>query len=592
MPGGYDQDQHDLQRESETLIRLGMLIRKRRAPEDRRSVEEILASAADSAEKVRWIEEIDRASARSNDEESEARRHYIGTPTDDLPEAPARARHPPRVKAPLSKQGYLGFLLRERARILQFGTTTRTILPGYFPPSVRLSPDVAAFFIGFLRPTARDIHATLSQLMGNAWMYLSRHDYNLLVLVLDLCTTIERLPVTAESYEARRAPKTLRAVEERLLALRYEHDAVPRVFEAIETLRSWNRRAIENLSALPGLVKRVISRTPDNPSLIDALLAVNMVGFRRYLTEQDVTLSELGRLVETRVFDCSDETRRQIDEFIERLVSQLDGLARERKDILRVRAFLERDERGEVDLSATRELVESSQSSWKAARDNPAVLAEATFRPLAALIAALVAEPVTLSGVGTTPLFRDRPFVGEVDRLNHTATAIEALVFQLPSLPHDRFVAIVDKRETATRYEAELLMHVQAYLDAVGAIRTRLQELLARAVEIDRGFEPLDLHRATSERAPVPLDAVVESGPSLVRSRPLRTALGRVVRLAYELAFYFGDRQIRRVLKREHQVERDMDHMLETIERVANPEQAHEIVQRFRRDLPGSGTPR
>lgn len=582
MPGGSDHEQDELQRESETLIRLGMLIRKRRSAEDRRAVEEILATTAENAEKVRRIEEVDRASTRAQDGDRDARRHYIGTPQNEQQDAPAHARRPPRVKAPLSRQGYVRFLLRDRARILQFGTTTRTILPGRFPPSVRLSPDVPAFFVGFLRPTARDIHATLSQLMGNAWMHLSRHDYNLLVLVLDLCNAIERLPVTTESYDARRASRTLRAVEERLLALRYEHDAVARILEAIETLRAWNRRAIENLSVLPDLVNRVISRAPDNPSLIDALLAVNMVDARRYLTEQDVTLSGLGRLVETRVFDCPEETQRQIDEFIERLVSQLDALAQERRDILRVRAFLERDQRGEVDLSATRELVESSQTDWRAARDNPAVLAEATFRPLATVVAALVSQPLTLSGVGTTPLFRDRPFDGELDRLQHTATAVEALVFQLPSLPHDRFVAIVDRRETATRYEAELLMHVQTYLDVITTIRSRLQELLAHAVEGGTDFEPLDLHRATTEHVPLPLDAVVERGPALVQSRPLRAALSRVVRLGYELAFFFGDRRIRRVLKREHQVDRDINHMLETIERVARPEQAREIVQRFR----------
>lgn len=581
MAGRHDQERQDLERESETLIRLAMLIRKRRPAEDRHAVEEIVATSADNAEKVRRIEEIDRASARSYDEEADARRHYIGTPATDPQDTPTRARRPPRVKAPLSKLGYLRFLFRDRARILQFGTTTRTILPTHFPPSVRLSPDVPAFFIGFLRPTARDIHATLSQLMGNAWMYLPRRDYNLLVLVLDLCTTIERLPVSTESFQPPRASKTLCAVEERLLALRYEQDAVARILEAIETLRAWNRRAIENLSVLPDLVKRVVSRTADHPSLIDALLAVNMVAYRSYLTEEEVTLTGLGRLVETRVFDCSEETRRQISEFVERLISQLDMLAAERQEILRVRAFLKREKTGKVDLSATRDLVQASQTTWEEARDNPAVLAEATFRSVADLIAALVAEPLTLAGSATAPLFRDHPFDGEVDRLRHTATAVEALVFQLPSLAHDRFIAIVDKRETATRYEADFLMHVQAFLDALSTVRTRLQSLLAHAVPGDHNIEPLDLHRATTTPVALPLEAAVESGPPLVRSRRLADALGSVVRLGYELAFFFGDRQIRHVLKREHQVERDMEHMLDTIERVAAPEQARQVLQRY-----------
>lgn len=569
-----------MSREPDTLIRLGKLLRRRRSPEQRRAVEEILSSTVSSSEKVRLVTEIDRKAQPGDQNSRETRRHYVGTPEDDATGRSVRPRKPPRVKAPLTRQGYFAFLFRARLRIREFGRTTNTIEAGGFPPSVRLSPNVSAFFSGFVKPSAQDIRVILTRLMDNAWMHLTKRDYNLLVLLIDFCRTIERTAASADDFRTNRALAGLRPIEDKLLALRYERQSVPRILESIETLRDRNQHSIKNLSAVPGLVSRLITRTKQHPSLIDAMLAVNMVAKRRFLTEDDLVLSGLGRIVETEAFDCSEETQARIQEFIDRIVAQLDALEQERREILKMRAFVKTNPTGDVSLGPLQELAaHSSTVSWKRLRDHPVQLAENLFLALTRLVSSVCNESLTLRETGTTPLFAERPFDADLERMRRATEAIRHLAVDLQSLRQDRFIAIIDKRETPTRQEADFLMHLQIYLDILAKARKQLQPLLQRPGAPGRDFHPIDLRRNTE--CGLPLDDAVLTAMPPVPQETLRVVLTQIIQLAYLTAFFFGDRKIRHLLKREHQLERDMEHLLESVQRIAPPQQAQEIVQRF-----------
>ncbi|MFW5686222.1 MAG: hypothetical protein ACOC0O_06165 [Spirochaetota bacterium] len=566
--------------ESEALIRLGMLLRKRRTPENRRAVEEVLRSALSSEEKARRITEIDRASAAETPHP--ARRQYVGTPEVLSHRGTARSWKLPRIKAPLDRQGYFAFLFQSRLRIREFGRTTRTIAGTFFPPSVRLLPDVGAFYAEFVRPTARDVHLTLGQLMGNAWMYLTKHDYNLLSLLLDLCSAIELTPLSIDDFKNATVEKRLRHVEARLLALRYDPDSIPRILEGIETLVSWNRRTIDNLRALPDQVSRLITRTTSLPSLIDSILAVNMVAYRRYLTEQDLTITGLGRLVPTEHFTAPEETLAQIEEFLDRLQGQLEALSRERREIFKVRAFIARDAHGAVDISPVRDLASQyGDESWDRVSENPVLLARIVFRPLAETIAQVLTRSLQISGIGTTPLFADAPMQSELERMRRAAESMEDLSFNLPTLTRDRFMALVDRRDTPTRFEAEFILQTQIYLDALPVLVAHVQPFLAAPSADPAGFTPVVLTGTDTARQPLPLDATIEGGAPALEGLSVRNAIASIIRLCHLVRFLYGDRHLRHLLKREHQIERDVEHLRESVERIAEPDRAEQILSAF-----------
>ncbi len=584
-------EQNKIREESEALIRLGMLLRQRRNATAQDSVQKVLQSRVSSADKVRRIEEIDRRIDDRNQPDNGQEhataevvsnsRRYISVDPSPPPVERLKARRPPRVKAPLSRNGYFAFFFRHRLRIREFGQATATIAPGGFPPGVKVTESVPAFFAGFLRPAARDIPHLLLQLMGNAWMHLTKKEYNLLVLLLDLCERIDRVSAGGAQFSNGSALSKLMLVEDRLLSIRYNDDSVPRIHEAILTLMARNRREIENLDALPLLVTRMISRTEGEISLIDAMLALNMVYYRRYVTEEDLVLSGLGALVETRTFDCSDGTMERIEESVARLEAQLETLDQEYRSVLKVRALVKKDEKGDILLEPLKKLVSAGSGySWETVAANPPHLAEILFDTFRAQVWELAAGPLKMEAVGTTRLFTGAPFDADMERLALAVGNIRDQLTELQMLSRERLSALRDKRERATRYESEFLMQLQLGLDIVTATRDRLATFLQNEVPPTRGFEPVDVGAAGDAGRGLPLSAQIV-GASRFEGMSLRSAIETVVTEAHLICFVFGDKEIRRLLSREQHIQRDMEHILQTVERIAPAERATEIVKLY-----------
>lgn len=587
----FQTEQNKIREESESLIRLGMLLRQRRNATAQESVQKVLQSSVSSADKVRSIEEIDRRAddrgAPDSVHEGAARevgprsRRYISVEPSDPPVERIQARRPPRVKAALRRNGYFAFFFRNRLRIREFGRATGTITPGGFPPGVKVAEPVPAFFSGFLRPAARDISLLLLQLMGNAWMHLTKKEYNLLVLLLDLCDRIDRVSAGASEFSNGAALTKLMLVEDRLLSMRYNDDSVPRIHEAIQTLISRNRREIENLGSLPHMVTRLISRTEGEISLIDAILALNMVYYRRYVTEQDLLLTGLGNLVETRTFDCSTRTMERIEESVAQLEAQLATLDEEYRSVLRVRALVKKDEKGDILLEPLQKIVSAGSGySWETVAANPPHLAEILLDAFRAQVWELAAGPLKMEAVGTTRLFTGAPFDADMERLALAVGNIRERLTELQMLSRERLSALRDKRERATRYESEFLMQLQLGLDIIAATRDRLSAFLENEVPPTRGFEPVDVGAALDAGRGLPLSAQIV-GASQFRGMSLRSAIETVVTEAHLICFVFGDKKIRRLLAREQHIQRDMEHILRTIERIAPAERATEILRLY-----------
>lgn len=568
--------------ESAALSTLESLLRKERTEKAAAEVDAVLRSSDPSDEKVRRIIEIDRRSPRPRRERQRGRR-YIGTPEVAEGEIRAKAKRPPRVVREQERRSFFGYLFRERRRLTDFGERTRTLSTAFFPPQVRLMPDVAGMLVGYLRPTARDVGSMIRQLVAGAWKHLEKADYNLLVLVLDLCEAIERLPASTNELGTDETLKALDGVEHRLLAIRYERDAVERILEAIDRLTSDNRGAVENINALPRLARSLIDRTDYKPSLIDTVLAGAMARYRRFLTEEELVVPGLGRIIETDVFDCTDTIYDQIREYLTVITHQLEALDRERREILRIRAFVRRDQAEDVDSRQLRQLIDvSTNRTWEQVSDNIVAIATAACGPTCDLLQAFFHRPLTLAGVGTTNLFAGLPFDSELQTLSRAADQIVRISDNFPWLSRERFVMLADRRETATSIEADFVMQISIYQDALKPIRDRLRSVLS----IDfttANHESVTQYLPLAGRETLPFESEVNGCHKLVNGSSLRAALTTMVELLYVLAYVFGDRALRHTLSREWQVERDIDHLLDTVERIAEPAQAEAIIGRFAR---------
>jgi len=167
-----------------------------------------------------------------------------------------------------------------------------------------------------------------------------------------------------------------------------------------------------------------------------------------------------------------------------------------------------------------------------------------------------------------------------MERLALAVGNIREQLTELQMLSRERLSALRDKRERATRYESEFLMQLQLGLDIIAATRDRLSAFLENEVPPTRGFEPVDIGAARDAGRGLPLSAQIV-GASQFRGMSLRSAIETVVTEAHLICFVFGDKKIRRLLAREQNIQRDMEHILRTIERIAPAERAAEILRLY-----------
>jgi hypothetical protein len=283
--------------------------------------------------------------------------------------------------------------------------------------------------------------------------------------------------------------------------------------------------------------------------------------------------------VDRQAFDCSDATHGRIDDFLDRLAVQLEALAEEQRQVMKVRALIEKDEQGHIVLTSLERLVQAHTGySWQSALDHPPQLAEGLFAGFAAHVEELFAKSLGLEEVGTVKLLNGTPFRPDLDRLERVVDVIQRNLVDLQMLRRERLVALRDKRESASRFEAEFLMQLQLGLDIVGQIRDHLAPLLDREAPTSRNFESIDFRAIGSDEGALPLAAVIVGGAPDFRGYSLRQAIETVIRNGHLICFVFGDKKIRNLLNREQQIRHDAEHMIESVRRIAISARAEEIV--------------
>lgn len=573
------------------LTKLGRLLQQPRTPEKQRDVEAVISGSMSTAEKIRLIQEIDDRSATEERYfgTSEPRREVRAghTPQRNAPSSKSTSgprRRPVMVKAPMRREPMVRFFFRHRPRIRQFGQLTKTLVPVLFPPSFRIHGGIPQYFSTVVQQRAADLSAILAQLIGNAWLYLTKRDYNLLIMLVDLCDSVVSARVPIHCYKRPTVLDRLSTVEARLLALMTDPEAVPRMVDAVATLSEHNRRRIRNLDEAQAYIRELLLPAPSRPSLVSILRALNMWRYRRYIEHDEIILEGIGSVVATDHFTCSEETAARIAEYIERLVKQLEALDHERKDILKVRTYVGRTDDGSVDQQPLATLAQIARSEqFEQLQSHPALLADGLLRGFIEHCAPLLREPVELEGAGSSRLFTPRTFENELDRLESVTESIYSASFELRSVTRDRYLELRHHKAAPIGSEAEFLIRLDTAIEIISTIRTQLVTVMSRQSPPTAlsDYLPVDPLLASEADRPLPVHNVV-TAPKQFAGRLLGEVMRELVGICYLLPFTFADRTVQRMLNREHAVERDIEKLLEQLERMDSRDHYVKIAALYR----------
>jgi len=601
-----------LEREALGYIRLGTLVQRLRTEERAEAVAKVLAESLPIEEKIRRIERIDLESASVEEYRAPPSVPPSLSRGSSLAAAAPRerrvkqsviaaAKRRARIKLDILPSTFLAYLFREGAELRKNAKTNHFIRAGFF--SVSFEEANARAFLEQLKSAIIPLlQPALDTALREGWRFLRKSDYNRLAALNRLLAEINALDPRHISPHDPTSARRLYGLEIAFLPLKAEASGRDEQEASLETVLSKLSYPKAELDVARGSARRILQGGGPPACLQDLVLAINMARSRRFLTLSDLMRPESEPLLSLSEFDCGEELQEAIDAHIATLLARLDAFSEETDKVLRLRAFVCRDESGDIDYRPLVALYESGENknlSWQNDRDN-------VMRSLAALMEKFISFIAPLLGKGSPAdkgkgasgereatarrqapaakpvegarLLEDVSLEYEVSRMRGTVLKLERALAGLPSLPWARFLALRSRSAQATSFEAEGMGLIIEAADLFYRVGIRLAELL-RLREV-AGTEDAAAAIASGFAAGSVVGLAAVERLSL-EDMAFRQSLSTAASVAYLAALRFQEPTIAAALKNERMAEDQRRSLLVEIERLADAE----VFQEARRKI-------
>jgi hypothetical protein len=518
---------------------LGRLLHKQRGTRNTRALSKILADGRPVEDKIRRIKTLDTA-----EHTSEAG----GEPDagDPRPLRMSLSILKTVIKRPQTAASYFQYFLRYHKALKSFGESTATLRARSLPPQILPDPVVGEAFKKNLQPDAADLLKVCTQVLRFGWRYLSKEQYNLVALVRRLCYEILAVNFRVLNYRDRSVIVHLRTLETLFFALHYRPHYPVEAAELIGDLVSKNKRSVIEPSAARNLVLRVLTSGTSIPSLKDALHGLNMCVLRRPVSFESLIDRDLGEILNKEDFACDEDTRREIDGRVQDLLSQIELLRRQKREIDQLEQNLAAGG-GESGFDAIRQFYDQSTPAesgrnWESDSANVMVVFPALLGAIEDSLGPLLNGQIVLSELGPVTLFPRRLFQEAFDTLRNAQQRLKTIGHK--QFTRARFMRVRVRHKEAIAAEVEVVRVVD---DALGQLMRIGQEL--RAVLVSPG-------RRTDKRVrAIPLGAIIVPGQDFYLPSDDRTicssdafggmsvaqALEFAAAVAYQAAVFFRE---------------------------------------------------
>jgi hypothetical protein len=468
-----------IEKEAEEHINLGMLLRRRRTPSRAAKVRRIMAEPLSVAQK---IERIQRVDAETGAPEGETPAVETAGP-EERPERRELARALQAVKIQPAAVTYWQYLLRERSRIRAFGRRTHTLLASWFPPGVRVDPQLAEFFGQRLQPWASELTRRLQPVLDLGWLHLTKRQYNWIVVLKQLCDRIIDIDFKRLNYRDRNLIDGLRRLESLFLLLHHQESGPQRLLSSLRTVFEKKSKLESDYGPTADLVNRLLAEQITLPSLWNCLLALNMARSRRFLSLADLIRPGLGEAVSGKDFDCTPQVRKKIEEYVESSQETLQALHEQLVEVRRLNSYLTYDETGNLNTRLLASFYESEAKGegvrLEKDQENVMVFAPRFFTTFDRTFQGLLNGTVRFSGGGKGAVFSPFCFQTEFTRLRNTIEKLERLVFTYANFPYGRYLQIRNSAMGAIPKEVEVMQLIDEGLAVIFWLGKSLARLLA-----------------------------------------------------------------------------------------------------------------
>jgi len=483
-----------------------------------------------------------------------------------------------------TQASYFRYLFLEYRKIRYFGNVTHIFLPRIVPSGIQLSRDVGTTFTTYLQPWSVELFEILSSVLSTGWRYLDKKEFNLLVVLKKLCEKIVKTDFSLPDLKNRNLLEKYRSLEMLFLVLHYRQD-YPEIL--ISALKRALKKVpdIKDSQSVVLLVRRIINRDDELPSLYNFLLGLNMLKYRRYFEINDLIHANSGEVVSEEVFECEGETYHEINQCIAESRKELLSLQKKLLEIQHLKQYLPLDEKGEIDYKIIEYFYESNEQRKKCSfTEDLEDVVGLSARLLGLFVNSfenILNGKIYIPGVGNVELFARSFFQVDLTKLKYIIEKLGKITYYLEShFTFEQYLALLQPRKVVHRYEAEAKQLIDEGLVLLHDMGNKLERILRLRTPGEIGteeYEPLEPALLNGRYFHLPFEGRIIRYRNKLGGKTVLEALSFIVRVCYLICMFFHKPDVYGLLAEEEALKENIESKLLLLGRIAKPEILREL---------------
>lgn len=590
-------------------IELGKLLQKPRDEEKSEEVEKILQQSIDIKTKISLIKELDDANESEENLKGQylSRRDFISIPDKTSEEksasavfqsdkkAPNQSRELERRRRLLKKHipsvSYFKYLFSTLPQIKHFEKSTQLIEHGFLGFGLRLSPRVQYWLDDLIhKRVVAPLVKYLCKILEFSWLYLTKEEYNLLVLCLRLCQLICHFDYSSTSFKGKNVIDNFAPIESLFLSL-WSKDKIylDNIDRALDKLFQKNPEKEGVHKKMRKLCHQLLRAEAVKPSLYNIIRAMNIVKSKQILDIPDLISKNPPSVICEECFECSAEVYQKIQEFLIKKEQELVVLVKNYKKVLQTKFYLPRGEGGGIDYEALKYFYESAESVSNFETDNQKLLnfvRDFVHHFLKSFQEMFVRQLHIDEGI-RVKIFAPSYFEASFNKLDYLLKRLDKQAINLPMFSYERFSQLASYTKKPTRFEAEVMQDINEIGFLFKDMAKKLIEILQNRIKSETEpstFQLLTHIQVQKKSFFLPYEHHLILSPAILQGKSVGNALLYLGRLCLIFSAFLYDRELNSLSKQEKKIQGRLSELSEVFRRIASQEEYAKLKEEY--DLP------
>lgn len=570
--------------DAEIYLKIGYLLQKPRSSEDQSKVQQILNSDLALFDKLRRIEDIDSEIVSGKKTTSNVNNQEINEllKSRNIPTSETINKNINSLKANFHKSRFFHYLFQELPKIKKYAKKTGMIRASAF----QLQLVARKTLISSIQKDASSLQNYLSFVLDSGWMILTKFEFNLVVQFKKLCDEILNFNIYITS-NLKDYYEKFQTIEKRFMICHYKVEYTDTILNSMVLVMKTYQKPAEKIEHMSLLVKKVLTPSWEKHCLYNLVVAINIIFSKKYLDLRDLIQDKSGGVINTFQFECSENSRLKIDEYITENERKLKELAVMHTDIIKMQLFLnnfipktESSKEG-YDFSTLIYFYESGQDvdkfKFHRDKDNLSLFAHNYLLRFFREFETFLIGRTRFENGGEHILFATDLFHMDISKLRGISKKISNMAFANNIFTRSRFVEI---KQNPKHHVAQDEMQIIQVIDDLSMLLVDLGKKVGHlSMSVQRNnspdqdqkdFKPLDSSFLLRTQYNVPFWDKLILYQQMLNRKTMSEALSFISTLCFLAGLFFYNHKLLGLMEKELKISDEIRKIKNQLERIAD----------------------